>query len=113
MAKGVKGQTMMEIRIKMIIPAILFLVICLTGMRSFAAEQEKKSGWIVENNKTYYLDKNGNKLTGLQKIDGRYYYFSKKGVRKTGWRKIRGTKYYFDPENNGARAKGFTKIGNR
>ena len=72
-----------------------------------------KTGWIKKGKKTYYLDEDGKKVTGLQKIDGRYYYFSKKGVRKTGWRTVKGTKYYFDPNENGARARGFTKIGKK
>lgn len=37
----------------------------------------------------------GEKLTGMQKIKGKYYYFSSKGVQQTGWQKIGNDYYYF------------------
>ena len=34
------------------------------------------TGFVTENGNTYYINADGTKATGLQKIDGKYYYFS-------------------------------------
>lgn len=52
--------------------------------------------FITYHNKTYYFDKNGEKVSGWQEINGAKYYFSKKGVMKTGWMEEKEAKYYFD-----------------
>lgn len=39
------------------------------------------SGWKTENGKTYYLDANGNKVTGLKRIDGELFFFDANGAR--------------------------------
>ncbi len=52
------------------------------------------------NNKWYYVDKNGDKLTGLQEIDGKTYYFDDSGRQTKGERVVvDGKGYYFHPEN--------------
>lgn len=40
-----------------------------------------KGGWKTENGRTYYLDANGNKVTGLKRIDGELFFFDANGAR--------------------------------
>ncbi|MFC3932202.1 hypothetical protein ACVR0S_03135 [Streptococcus dentapri] len=51
----------------------------------------------------YYADEKGNRLTGLQVIDGNTYYFDDKGIQAKGKEaELDGNIYYFD-EDNGQR----------
>ncbi|MCD7736673.1 MAG: NlpC/P60 family protein, partial [Lachnospiraceae bacterium] len=52
-------------------------------------------GWWTSNGSTYYLDSEGNELTGFQEIDGNTYYFNSSGVMQTGIQTINSKKYYF------------------
>lgn len=61
-----------------------------------------RNTWIIEGSKRYYVGNNGNKVTGLVKIEGKYYYFNAKGVNKTGWKKINGKWYYFHSKTRAA-----------
>lgn len=65
-------------------------------------------GWQTEQGKKcYYRD--GEKLTGMQKIGKNYYYFNAKGVMKTGTAKTDGATYYLgDLGKMEAYAKGGT-----
>lgn len=78
------------------------------GVYYMFAEKQKagkfgrqKLGWVKADNRVFYYDEEGTKLTGLQEIKGKLYFFAKKGgakkvgMLKTGWRKIKGKKYYF------------------
>ncbi len=72
-----------------------------------------KTGWQKENGNTVYLDQDGQKLLGMQKIGNSWYYFSKvSGKRMTGWRTVDGNRYYFD-KTTAVRVSGFKKIGNK
>jgi glucan-binding YG repeat protein len=72
-----------------------------------------KTGWQKENGNTVYLDQNGEKVLGMQQIDGKWYYFSRvSGKRMTGWRTVGGKKYYFD-KTTALRASGLVKIKNK
>lgn len=78
----------------------------LTGSKEFETLVSKmgfslhKEGWNSTSTGWYYI-KNGNMLSGWQKLNGQRYYFdaSKGYTRATGWTYIGGYKYYFD--NNG------------
>lgn len=61
--------------------------------------QSNNLAW-KKKNKYFYAYRNGRKLTGLQKVNGRTYLFDKKGRQQTGWRKI-NDKYYFFRITNG------------
>lgn len=63
------------------------------------------------NGKKIYLNANGQKATGLYKVDGKYIYFTK-GVAysKTGWKKIGSKVYYF---KKGAAVTGLNKINKK
>ncbi|MCD7736589.1 MAG: hypothetical protein LUI07_06455, partial [Lachnospiraceae bacterium] len=65
-----------------------------------AETEAVKNGWVKDtaSGKTYYY-KNGQKVTGKTKIEGKYYYFSKNGVMKTGLVTIDSKTYYFKPSN--------------
>ncbi|MCM1158258.1 MAG: hypothetical protein NC300_11660 [Bacteroidales bacterium] len=53
--------------------------------------------WITVKKKTYYVNKNGYRLTGLRKIDGNKYYFNKKGVlQREKWIEVKEDTYYVD-----------------
>lgn len=48
----------------------------------------------------YYYDENGNKVTGVQKINGFYYLFGTvDGVLKTEWQSPNGIRYYYSTED--------------
>lgn len=59
-----------------------------------AAQETIQQGWDAKKN-SYY--ENGQKVTGIHKIDGALYYFNSNGklYKKTGLRTINGKKYYF------------------
>lgn len=80
---------------------------------STKSEAASKTGW-VSGGTTYY-QKNGKKITGLQKIGNYYYYFDSKGRMTTGWKTIKGKKFYFKKTGTvgqkGRMLTGWTKIG--
>ena len=51
-------------------------------------------GDVKENNRVY-LDENGEKVIGLQKVEEKVYFFDEEGIVQTGWQKIDGVEYYF------------------
>ncbi|WJE55595.1 S-layer protein (plasmid) [Bacillus cereus] len=58
---------------------------------------DNKTSWVQENGKWYYYQKNGNRVTGSQTIDGKQYYFGSDGAMQTGWVNFGGTKKYYSP----------------
>ncbi|MCR5104409.1 MAG: N-acetylmuramoyl-L-alanine amidase [Eubacterium sp.] len=48
---------------------------------------------------TYYLDKSGKMLTGIQTIGGKKYFFNKSGQLRTGW--IKSGKYWYYSNSDG------------
>lgn len=72
-----------------------------------------RTGWQKENGNTVYLDENGEKVLGLQNIEGTWYYFSKaSGKTMTGWRTVDGKRYYFE-KPTAAGVTGLVKIGKK
>lgn len=53
-----------------------------------------KSGWFISNGYRFYLQQNGELLTGWQTIADKLYYFNAAGVQLSGWQKIYGNTYY-------------------
>jgi hypothetical protein len=66
------------------------------------------SQFYTEDDKTYYLGKDGRKLTGWQVIHGKKYYFNSKGVMQTGFKTIKKKTYYFN--SKGVMQTGFKTI---
>ena len=52
----------------------------------------KDNGWEVENGYTFYY-KDGEKVSGIQEIDGKWYLFEE-NILKTGWNTVDGKEYY-------------------
>lgn len=73
---------------------------------------EVGADWEKDKNGTYYTDEDGNKVRGLEEIDGETYYFDSKGYMQTGWQKIR-RKYTCYFRKNGTMIKGRAKIGKK
>ena len=56
--------------------------------------------FVKEGSHFYYYDEDGNKLTGLQKINGFYYLFGTvDGALKTEWQTPNGIRYYYSTED--------------
>ena len=72
----------------------------------------KKTGWIKDNSKWYYLDNSGAKRTGWQLVGGEWYYLDSAGVMKTGWLKDLDGKWYY-LKANGVMARNETIDGYR
>lgn len=60
-----------------------------------------KSHWKSFGSKTYYFNKKGYAVKGLNKIGNYYYIFSSKGVLKKGWIKYKNHYYYGSVKLNG------------
>ena len=54
-----------------------------------------KNTWMKIAGKTWHINADGEKDTGLTKIAGVKYYFDEKGNMKTGWQTVDGSKYFF------------------
>lgn len=52
----------------------------------------------VEEKNRIYLDEEGEKVTGLRKIENKFYFFDAEGVVQTDWQKVDDEEYYFSPE---------------
>ncbi len=53
-------------------------------------------GWSVIEDKTYYLDKEGNPVVGLHAIEHKIYLFNADGTMYHGWITLAGRTFYFD-----------------
>lgn len=73
-------------------------------------KEDQCSGWISEGSSRYYLD-NGNRLTGMQNIDGSVFYFdpARDGALSYGWL-FTNNKWFF-ADQSGALVSGWRYIG--
>lgn len=73
-------------------------------------KEDQFSGWISEGSSRYYLN-NGNRLTGMQSIDGSIYYFdpAHDGALSYGWQFTNNKWFYAD--QSGALVSGWWYIG--
>ncbi|MEH7052604.1 S-layer protein [Bacillus pseudomycoides] len=58
---------------------------------------DNKQGWVKEDGKWTYYQKNGQRATDFQLIDGKRYYFGTDGFMQTGWIQKGSQKLYFSP----------------
>ncbi|MDY4693417.1 MAG: cell wall hydrolase [Blautia sp.] len=74
-------------RIRSMLFLILSMIFVLTvGCMTVSAET--KTGFVTENGKTYYINKDGSRQKGWLSLNGKKYYFNKKtGVQLKGWAK--------------------------
>lgn len=61
-------------------------------------EEKVPLGWTVSNGKTYYLDEEGNKVTGFQYIDNKFYLFYEDGTMHKGWITLNDRTFYFNED---------------
>ena len=67
-----------------------------TGSRRYYRNGEYLTGFQKIGSYTYYFNEAGDRLTGRQVIGDSTYYFRSNGRMVTGWRTIGGDTYYFD-----------------
>ena len=60
----------------------------------YIKDNDNCKGWIKDNNKWYYMDKNGVMQTGWVKDNNKWYYLNEDGSMKTGWLLNNGEYYY-------------------
>lgn len=65
--------------------------------------------FVISMGKTYYFDKDGNKVSGLQVIGENIYCFDKDGIMLTGWQQQGEDRYYFS--ENGIALTGWQTVG--
>ena len=74
---------------------IIILLILFISFLCINVKAETKSGWVTENNKTYYYDKvTGKKLQWWHKDEGGLFYLQYDGSVKEGLQEINGVVYY-------------------
>ena len=73
--------------------------------------EDKQYGWKEENEKTYYYNKEGQKVTGWQTIEDKKYYFMSDGTMRTGWLSFGSTYYYMGQD--GVMKTGWQTISNK
>ena len=67
--------------------AVAAIAVLLLGLVSVSAASVK-TGFVTQNGKTYYIDKDGSKHKGWLELNGKKYYFNKTtGVQLKGWAK--------------------------
>ncbi|WP_223592236.1 hypothetical protein [Neobacillus bataviensis] len=72
---------------------------------------KKRTGWLLDGGKWYFLDANGIMKTGWVAVSGKWYYFNGSGSMKTGWLLDGGKWYYLN--TSGAMAKGWLLINKK
>ena len=63
------------------------------------AQGNMVTGWLYKDSQWYYLDNSGAKRTGWQLVGGEWYYLDSAGVMKTGWLKDLDGKWYYLKES--------------
>lgn len=62
---------------------------------------ERKTGWVIDNNKWYFMDITGTMQTGWQYVNGAWYYMNMDGSMVSDKIiDINGNKYYFHPDGH-------------
>lgn len=71
----------------------------------------QKNSWLEDAGNKYFLDENGNPLTGTHEIDGVSYTFASTGALYTGWQKIDGKWYLYS--DTGERLTGWQEVNGK
>ena len=85
---------------------IAFLAIIFFALKVFSSSESiddasyeaYPTGWVTQDGKEVYIDKDYSHATGWKEIDGEKYYFDEDGHALTGASEIDGTEYYFDKD---------------
>ncbi|MBY0595840.1 peptidoglycan DD-metalloendopeptidase family protein [Bacillus bingmayongensis] len=75
-------------------------------------QETQQSGWVKEENGTWFFYENGAKKTGWLALEGKWYYLDPNagGAMKTGWAQVNGTWYYLNANDGGAMKIGWEKV---
>ena len=65
---------------------------------SLDPEKYHLSQFVDEEGGRFYIDENGDRVTGWKEIAGKYYYFDEKGIMQTGFQDIGGERYYLNAD---------------
>ena len=94
-----KKRTCVLILVMILVVAVAFPVFAETAKKKKTVKKKKpahKNEWVISGNNTYYYDKSGKKVRGMQTIKKKQYYFEMEtGKQLVGWRHIKGSYYYF------------------
>ena len=63
---------------KMLLKYLIFSVIAVFVMGCFCVSAATKTGFVTQNGKTYYINKDGSRQKGWLELKGKKYYFDKK-----------------------------------
>ena len=88
---------------------LLFAVLALLMFGTVSVSAAAKTGFVTQNGKTYYIDKDGSKHKGWLELNGKKYYFNKTtGVQVKGWTKdSSGKNLRYFTKGSGAMVTGF------
>ncbi|MFJ5713608.1 N-acetylmuramoyl-L-alanine amidase [Neobacillus sp. NPDC093127] len=75
------------------------------------ADGVMQTGWVKVSNKWYFLNTNGVMQTGWVKVKGRWYFLTSDGAMQTGWVKVKGLWYYLDVD--GIMQTGWIQVNNK
>ena len=94
---------------KMLLKYLIFSVIAVLVMGCFGVSAATKTGFVTQNGKTYYINKDGSRQKGWLELKGKKYYFDKKtGVQLKGWVKdSKGKVIRYFTKGTGCMATGF------
>jgi len=82
----------------------------INGYWYFYKNGNMQTGFVKNNNQTFYYNSKGQRLAGNRQINGYHYFFDKKtGAMRTGFVNFNGNKFYFN--SNGHRLGGERYIG--
>ncbi len=95
-----KSRFGVKILAAVMMSAVAFSSVSTVAVPQSAVVYAAKKGFVKKSGKWYYY-KNGRKVTGLNKISGKYYFFDKKGVMQSGKKTVSGFTYYFNKAKDG------------
>lgn len=95
-------------KINKFIAAAAALAMAMTALPAAVSADWSKD----EDGEKVYLNEDGKRVRGFEKIDGKTYYFDKEGHIKTGWLKLKTGKTYY-MGNDGVMVRGWQTIGKK
>ena len=63
---------------KLLLKYLLLLVITVLVLGCFSVSAATKTGFVTQNGKTYYINKDGSKQKGWLELNGKKYYFNRR-----------------------------------
>ena len=98
--KTVRNWKMYVIRCMLVLAAVFAVGLADAGhlpWGTLLSSAQEEDGWHGDEDSGFYYVRDGERLTGMQKIDGAVYYFNNSGYRQSGAIRIKDKLYYFVP----------------